>query len=462
MTQALNGFEQFVLVYLGAFVALASILTYVGSRAMASRSRKMSDTALKDLLANDYYEAVSILVPAFNAEDTVVDTIRSLLNLQHPQFDIVVVNDGSTDETLERLVAYFSLVEVPIAHDGGFETQMLNVMYRSLDHANLTVIDKDHGGRADSLNAAMNLARRPLVCVVDADVVLDPLALASSSRRFVEDETVVAVTGLVRPDDESMTPAHRSADWSSVWVERFQEVDHARRTSAAAGWGALGAGMDVEGFVIFRRRSLLEIGGWTTETDIETVLALHRLNRARRQPYRVLFTSEDVGHMQAESSISGFLRWHGRRTRAVAEALWGERRMLGRPRYGIVGSLASPYRWIFEVGSVFVETAAYAYLAVSAALGSLNVGFAIGFLVLAPGSRIMLAQLATASNAFTSRSVRRSSNRLAVFAATIVEQLGIAQVGLLACIDALIRGGRKPQPVDELEDLEAAQARLAG
>jgi len=456
MTQALNGFEWFVLLYLGAFVAFASLLTYVGSRAMASRSRKMSATALKDLHANDYYEAVSVLVPAFNAQDTVVDTVRSLLNLQHPQFDIVVVNDGSTDETLDRLVAYFSLVEVPIAHDGGFETQMLNVMYRSLDHASLTVVDKDHGGRADALNAAMNLARRPLVCVVDADVVLDPLALASSSRRFVEDETVVAVTGIIRPDQSSMTPPHVS------WVERFQEVDHARRTSAAAGWSAIGASMDVEGFVIFRRRSLLEIGGWSTETDIETVLALHRLNKARRQPYRVLFTSEDVGHMKAESSISGFLRWHGRRARAVAEALWGERHMLGRPRYGVVGSLASPYRWIFDVGSVFVETAAYAYLAVSAAAGALNVGFAMGFLMLAPGGRILLAQLAMANDAFTSRSVRRSSSRLATFAATIVEQFGIAQLSSIASIDAFIRGGRKPQPVDELEELEAAQARTAG
>ncbi len=428
----LNAFEQFLVLYLGLSAALGAFLTYVGSRAMASRSDKATATALKDLLANDYYEAVSVCVPAFNAEDTIVDTVRSALNLQHPMFEIIVVNDGSSDETLDRLVARFALVEVPIAHDGGFETQALNVMYRSLDHANLTVIDKDHGGRADALNAALNLARRALVCVVDADVVLDPLALAAPSRRFVQDGSVVAVAGIVRPQPG----AGRSGP--------LQDIEHARRAAAAAGWSALGAGMDADGFVVYRRRSLLEIGGWSTQTDAETLLALHRINRARNEPYRVLFTTDHVGRMRAEAGVGGVLRWRGRRWSALVRALWGERDMVLRPRYGRIGLFAIPARLASDVGALCAEVAAYLYLAASAITGSFDVTFAIAVALFGPISRVMLTQIATATDSAADAS---GSHTAARFGASIVEQLGIAQVGMIASVDALIRP-RAEEPFD--------------
>lgn len=445
---SLNVIELTVLLYLAAAATLGALLTYIGSRAITSR-RIDSATALRDLLANDYYEAVSVCVPAFNAEDTIVETVRSLLNLQHPMFDVIVVNDGSSDETLDRLVARFGLVEVPIAHDGGFETQMLNVMYRSLDHANLTVIDKDHGGRADALNAALNLARRTLVCVVDADVVLEPLALAGPSRRFVEDESVVAVAAIVPPDH-----APGGGGRAGSWPERLQEVDHARRAAIAAGWSAIGAGMDGDGFVMYRRRSLLEICGWTTDTDAETLLALHRIGRARGEPYRVLFTADRVGRMRAEAGIGGVLRWRGRRWRALIRALWGERGMVLRPAYGRVGMLAIGARIVFEAGGPFVEAAAYIYLAVTAAMGLTNPAFAIGLIVFGPLIKAMATQVATAGD---TPPPFEPSRRTALFWTAVAEQLGIAQLGIVASIGALIRPSHA-EPQDPYADVVDADA----
>jgi cellulose synthase/poly-beta-1,6-N-acetylglucosamine synthase-like glycosyltransferase len=237
------------------------------------------------------------------------------------------------------------------------------------------------------------------VCVIDADVVVDPLALAASSRRFVEDESVVAVTGFLRPTAQAID----GVDRRPTLTERFQSLDHARRTAAAAGWSAIGAGVDAEGFVLYRRRSVVEIGGWTKETEAETILALHRLHRARNQPYRILHTSDTVGHMQPESGLTGLLRWRGRRSRSLARALWAERHMLLRRRYGRIGLVLTPWRLFFDVGSPFVQAAAYAYLIAGVATGTVDVAFAMAFAMLGPGSRIMLSQLAVAQLSVTER-----------------------------------------------------------
>jgi glycosyltransferase involved in cell wall biosynthesis len=158
-------------------------------------AREFSQGSLRDLLERDVYKPVSILVPAHNEEVHIVDSVRSLLALQFPEFEIVVVSDGSEDGTMDQLIRAFALAEQPWASRQDLSTAAVRHTYRSLTHPNLIVVDKDRGGKADSLNAGLNLARYPLFAAVDADSLLDGEAILRASRLFVEDETLVAVGG---------------------------------------------------------------------------------------------------------------------------------------------------------------------------------------------------------------------------------------------------------------------------
>jgi cellulose synthase/poly-beta-1,6-N-acetylglucosamine synthase-like glycosyltransferase len=196
----LNGYQYVLLVYFSSLNILYALFTCIGLRAIVVVfAREFSQGSLRDLLERDVYKPVSILVPAHNEEVHIVDSVRSLLALQFPEFEIVVVSDGSEDGTMDQLIRAFALAEQPWASRQDLSTAAVRHTYRSLTHPNLIVVDKDRGGKADSLNAGLNLARYPLFAAVDADSLLDGEAILRASRLFVEDETLVAVGGTIRP-----------------------------------------------------------------------------------------------------------------------------------------------------------------------------------------------------------------------------------------------------------------------
>ncbi|MGH7855692.1 MAG: glycosyltransferase, partial [Candidatus Binatia bacterium] len=151
-----------VLGYLSVLLLGQALSGYIGLHNIVAYTREASKTALTDLLHRKYFAPVSILVPAFNRERTIVAALRSMLKLEHPDFEIIVANDGSTDGTLDVLMGAFGLAEVPVGHDQAIRTAPVHRMFRSSRYPNLTVMDKSGGGRADAINAALNVARHPL------------------------------------------------------------------------------------------------------------------------------------------------------------------------------------------------------------------------------------------------------------------------------------------------------------
>ena len=422
---AANAIEAFIGSYFAIVALICAAVAFVGTRTLVAHSRRRSATALVDLVANDYYEAISILVPAYNEERTIVESVKSMLNLQHPHFDVIVTNDGSTDTTMDQLIEHFSLVEVPIAHDETIATEPLRRMFHSLDHANLTVVDKEYGGRSDALNAALNLARRPLVCVAPNDSRFDPRALMRTSRAFVEDENVVAVAGSVRPHNGA-EPAARS------WADRLQLVQFARdRLVSAAGWARLGGLTSTSGFAVFRRRALVDVGGWRTSTgadDVDMGVRLHRHYRDAGRPYRIVFNADEICWSTSPSTLTDLVRTRHERTRALIEALRQHLKMVFNRRYGSAGLLAVPFRWLVEVCSPVIETAAYVYIVASAALGRLDVRFAAAFFSMTIGYGIVSAQLAICTESVVAPRFARLRDRLALAVAAVVDQVVLRPV----------------------------------
>ncbi|MCX7056273.1 MAG: glycosyltransferase family 2 protein, partial [Proteobacteria bacterium] len=143
-----------------------------------------------------YQPPISILIPAFNEEQSIVSSIHSVLRLDYPEFEVVVVNDGSTDATLARVIAEFSLHEFPEAYRQRLPTERIRAIYASPRFPRLRLVDKDNGGKSDALNAGINCIRYPLFCAIDSDCILNPGSLARVVRPFLDDSTTVASGGV--------------------------------------------------------------------------------------------------------------------------------------------------------------------------------------------------------------------------------------------------------------------------
>jgi cellulose synthase/poly-beta-1,6-N-acetylglucosamine synthase-like glycosyltransferase len=428
-------FQYFVLVYFSVLNLLYALFAYLGIRSVIVYARGISQVALKDLLELEFYKPVSILVPAYNEELSIVASVRSFLALHHPQFEVVVVNDGSRDGTMDAMLEEFSLVEVPMVYRRVLETRPVRRIYRSIRYPHLLVVDKENGGRADAINAALNVARYPLICAVDADSLLNAEALLRASRPFVEDDRVIVVGGTVRPLNGAVfkNGVVRELRAPRRWVERFQVLEYARAFfTGRAAWSKFGALLIVSGaFGLFRRDVVLEAGGFWTGTiteDMELIVRLHRMAYEQRRKYRVVFSPDPLCWTEVPSDLGSLRRQRNRWHRGLWEVLWRHRRMLLNPRYGPVGLTGVPYFWLFEGLGPVVELLGYVVLIIAIATGTLFVEFAVSFMALSVLFGMLLSQLAVGIETMLLERYERLSDRLLLFAASLLELVGYRQI----------------------------------
>ena len=226
---------------------------------------------------------VSVLMPAFNEEATIRTSVRSMLQLQYPEFEVVVINDGSKDNTLAVLIEEFELVPHPEPLRQAVAHQPVQAIYRSRRYANLRVIDKANGGKADALNAGINAARHGLFCGVDADSILQRDSLLRVVQPFLEDERTIAAGGTVRIANGSEVRGGFliRAGLPSNWLARFQIVEYLRAfLFGRLGWSPMNAVLIISGaFGLFDKERVMAVGGYRTDTvgeDMELVVRLHR------------------------------------------------------------------------------------------------------------------------------------------------------------------------------------------
>ena len=344
---------------------------------ITGRVRQRSWAWHEEAFASPLTPGVSIVVPAYNEERVVLESIRSLLAQRYPRFELVLVDDGSSDATAQIVIDAFGLHPVEPAARNRLDYLPIAEMWKHTGDIEITLVRKNNGGRADALNCGVDVARHPFVCVTDADSILDPTALAVMVRPFLEDpERVVAVGGTVRVGNAS-----RIEDGQMIeprvprgFVAGFQLIEYLRAfLLGRTGWDRFNALMIVSGaFGLFRRDLLERAGGYWTETvgeDLEMTVRLHRLMRDEGRDYRIVYTPDPVCWTEVPADVSTLghqrRRWH----RGLWESLWRHRGMLGRPRYGVVGMAGLPYLLVFEfLGPVFV-VAAWVAFPIGLALG---------------------------------------------------------------------------------------------
>ena len=327
----------------------------IATRENRLRAREARLEDFDTLLTSPFTIPVSIIAPAFNEEVGIYGSVRSLLALDYPEYEVIVVNDGSRDGTLTELAKDFDLEVVEAKAKPSLSASAIRGVYRSRSYPRLTVIDKVNGGKADALNCGINFARFRYICCVDTDTVYYQTALLKGMRLIVQDPaTVVGVTSQVALSrhPERTAVSDRRIDRHPLIA--YQTFDYLRAFVAARlAWSAGNYMLcSVGAFAIWRRDVVLELQGFSrsfTCEDIEFTFRVHRHFRKTGTPYRVHSLTDPVGVTEGPQSIRSLVSQRARWQRVIAETVWSYRGMLCNPRYGTVGCVGMPYYVTAEV-----------------------------------------------------------------------------------------------------------------
>lgn len=382
--------DVIMIVYLFGNNFALSVIAFVGWRATEDYVRRRSLRDYDALSRSPLALPISIIAPAYNEELSIVDAVKSLLACRYAEFEVLVVNDGSTDATMELLQAAYDLVPVERVPRARMESKPIHQVYTCPHDMRLTVIVKDNGGKADALNAGVAYAQYPLFCAIDADTVLDPRALARLAWEFQAHPDSVAAGGIVRVINGSTVSGGQLVDVEtpSALLLNIQILEYLRAfLLGRIAWSKMGMLLIISGaFGLFRREAVVEVGGYDPDSigeDAELILRLYHHRLKHKLPCRVAFFPDPICWTEAPSTWPSLVGQRDRWQRGLAQMLFRHRQMILNPRYGRIGMVAIPYFLIFELFGPTIEVLGYAAFATSVALGIAPLSYTLAFLAFA-------------------------------------------------------------------------------
>ncbi|MFH0778328.1 MAG: glycosyltransferase family 2 protein, partial [Candidatus Eisenbacteria bacterium] len=389
---------------------------------------------------------VSVIIPAHNEEKVIVQCVNSVLSMDYPEFEVIVISDGSTDATFELLSRAYRLVERRAVYRKSLPTSEDMVVYKSLVVPNLTVVEKPHTGKSDTLNMGINLARYHLFCSIDADSIFESNALLRIVRPILENPDVVtAVGGQVRVANGCVIEDGR------IKIPRvprrllpaFQVVEYLRAFVASRlGLSRINNLLILSGvFALFKKDVVIDAGGYKPSTvteDMELVVRLHRLLRERKQKYGVVFLPDPICWTEVPASLRNLYRQRNRWHRGLIESVVLHFRMMFNPRYGSVGLIGMPYYFLFELLGPLVEFLGYLLIPLAYYLGILSMVYLVTFLLLAIAAGTLLSTLAVFLEEASFGLYRGWGDFARLMALAMFENFGYRQLTLLFRVKATV------------------------
>lgn len=344
------------------------------------------------LYTRDLLPSISIIAPAYNEAANIIESVNSLLNQQYPEFELIVVNDGSKDETLNTLINHFNLEKRDRIIRKRLNTRPIRGIYTNKNIPNLIVVDKMNGGKADSLNLGLNVASKEFFCGIDADSLLEPQALLRAVSGMIDsEEETIATGGNICPVN-GCTVDLGSIDTISLpkkFLARLQSLEYMRAFMAGrVGWASMNILLIISGaFGIFNRERTIQTGGYLTKSgkyrkdtvgeDMELVVRLSRFMRERGRPYRVKYAFNANCWTEVPETWKVLHRQRDRWHRGLVDIMLFHSTMIANPRYGRLGMVGMLYYFLFELVGPFIEAQGLMLVIVAAFTGLLNLPIAL-------------------------------------------------------------------------------------
>lgn len=448
--------------YLLVFYSITINVIYLAILAISFRGAQLQNRLwrAKDkqmLFTKGFLPSVSIIAPAYNEAANIIESTNSLLNQQYPDFELIVVNDGSKDNTLQTLISYFNLEKRDQLVPKRLRTRPLRGIYKNKNIPNLIVVDKLNGGKADSLNLGLNVATKTFFCGIDADSLLEPDALLRAISVMLDHQTEsIASGGNICPVNgcDVELGSLDSIALPSKFLARLQSLEYIRSfMTGRIGWAKMNVLLIISGaFGIFHRDRTIATGGYLTKSgkfrkdtvgeDMELVVRLSRYMRERRMPYRVQYASNANCWTEVPEKWKVLHRQRDRWHRGLIDILLFHSSMIGNPRYGRLGMVGMLYYFLFELIGPFIEAQGLLFVFIGFLMGLINLPIALALFT----STILLGILVSLSALFISefdRPLYSKRDMLRLIWMAIVENFGVRQVISLWRVNGYFSAMRK-------------------
>ncbi len=388
-----------ILIYFVITNAMYTWLMVLSLYSVTLHSKLASRRKHEDLADSPVTPPVALIVPAFNEEHAISETVLSLMRLNYPEKEIIVIDDGSTDGTVQRLIEQFQLMRMDLIYREAVRAKPVLAFYHNSHFPDLLVISKENGGKADAINAGINVARSGYFCTVDADSVIEPDALlrlmapvVASPKNTVVTGGVVRIANGCKVQDGHIT----EIDLPHSWLERCQVVEYIRTfLFGRPGWNFLNATFITSGaFCLMHKQSVIDAKGMSTETvteDIDLVATLHQHFRQKKWDYRMVFTTDPICWTEAPRTVSMFARQRRRWQVGLVQTVMKHNHMIFNHHYGTLGFLSMPFHAYVEALGCVVEAIGLVLVPFSFLVGAMPFSLFLLILALAVGYGTLLS-----------------------------------------------------------------------
>lgn len=394
---------------IGSYILLAFISAIETKEYM----RKNSFVNYKEILASTISPSISIIAPAYNESLNIVENVRSLLSSYYVNYDVIIVNDGSSDNSLDKLIKAYNLIPVDYLINEQIQTKPLRKgIYKSTNPAfeKLMVIDKENGGKADALNMGLNISNNKYVACIDVDCLLLEESLQKMIKPFLEttDAKVIAAGGVIRISNSCLVKDGKLHDvnFPEKLIEKGQILEYLRAfLLGRMAWSRLNGLLVISGaFGLFDKKIAIKVGGYDTKTvgeDMEIVVRMRGYMEDQKEKYKVAYIPDPLCWTEAPDNYKTFISQRNRWTRGTIETLRRHRKIGFNPKYNSLGLLSYPYWFFFERMAPIVEVAGIIYFTILIMLNQVRWDYSFAFIILAYLFTVLFSIVAIVSEELT-------------------------------------------------------------
>lgn len=375
--------ENIILVYSMCIFSIYLVLAIISAFELR-RKYLIGKVANYDaILSSPFAPSISVIAPAYNESLTIVENVKALLALYYPNFEIVIINDGSKDETLEKVIAAFDLEKVPYVVDYKIPCAEIRGVYKSKKKSfnNLTIIDKINGGKADALNAGINISKGEYFIAIDVDSIIDPYALQKLIKPFLEetDKRVIATGGVIRIANSCVIKDGQLIEINvpDKFLPRCQVIEYNRAfLMGRLAWSRMDGLLLISGALgLFDKEIVINCCGYFSKTvgeDMELVVRMRKYMTEKNEKYRVVYIPDPLCWTEAPASYEILGRQRNRWTRGTIDTLFMHWNIFFNPRYGFMGFVSHPFWVFFEWLAPLIEFVGLVYFVLIAIFGHPN------------------------------------------------------------------------------------------